>query len=188
MEWELDSIKNRQVDEFIFLNEEDAQLARNEKQQVEYLEKHMDVSQTQSVRMLYEKINREKLFRTPVGLKYMLKLHRQLSEAGASEESVQPIRLLTEYDPRIKNQTETVKSRIIQTKRETLKRRLQMSIILNLLLVAAVIAMFVITLKSDHPNILNYERTLQDRYASWEQELTEREAVLREKELNEQSR
>ena len=63
-----------------------------------------------------------------------------------------------------------------------------MSIILNLLLVAAVIAMFVITLKSDHPNILNYERTLQDRYASWEQELTEREAVLREKELNEQSR
>ena len=31
MEWELDSMKNRQVDEFIFLNEEDAQLARNEK-------------------------------------------------------------------------------------------------------------------------------------------------------------
>lgn len=181
-------MNNQQVDEFIFLNTEDAQLARKEKQQVEYLEKHMDVSQTQNVRMLYEKINREKLFRTPVGLKYMLELRRRLSEAGIPEESVQPIRLLTEYDPRFKNQTETVKSRMIQTKRETLKKRLQMSVILNLLLAAAIIAMFVLTLKSDNPNILNYERALQDRYASWEQELTERETLLREKELNAQYR
>ena len=37
---------------------------------------------------------------------------------------------------------------------------------------------------SDNPNILNYENNLQNKYAQWEQELTERENVLREKERN----
>ena len=41
---------------------------------------------------------------------------------------------------------------------------------------------FVITLNSDQPNILNYERNLQNKYASWEQELTQREQTVREKE------
>ena len=31
-------------------------------------------------------------------------------------------------------------------------------------------------------NILNYEKAVTDRYASWEQDLTEREAAVREKE------
>ena len=57
-----------------------------------------------------------------------------------------------------------------------------MSVMLNVVLVIAVIAMFVITLTSDQPNVLNYERALTNRYASWEQELTEREQAVREKE------
>ena len=46
----------------------------------------------------------------------------------------------------------------------------------------AIIAMFTITLESDNPNVLNYERALTDRYASWEQELTEREQAVRQRE------
>ena len=49
-------------------------------------------------------------------------------------------------------------------------------------MLVAIIAMFVITLNSDQPNILNYERNLQNKYASWEQELTRREQTVREKE------
>ena len=44
------------------------------------------------------------------------------------------------------------------------------------------IAMLIIAGVSDNPNILNYERVLQDRYAEWEMELNEREAKIREKE------
>ena len=54
--------------------------------------------------------------------------------------------------------------------------------ILNVFLVLLVIAMFAITLTGKNPNILNYERALTDQYAGWEQELTEREAAVREKE------
>ena len=53
---------------------------------------------------------------------------------------------------------------------------------INILLVVLVLAMFVITLKSDNPNILNYRQAITNEYASWEQELTERENKVREKE------
>ena len=36
--------------------------------------------------------------------------------------------------------------------------------------------------KSDNPNILNYKQVLTNQYASWEQNLTERENRIREKE------
>lgn len=61
--------------------------------------------------------------------------------------------------------------------------RFRVSVILNVLLVLAVIAMFVIALYADQPNILNYERAITDKYAAWEQELTEREQAVKEKEL-----
>lgn len=62
------------------------------------------------------------------------------------------------------------------------KSQLTISVILNILLALAMLAMFIISLNSDYPNIINYERAVTDRYAAWEQELTEREKVIREKE------
>ena len=61
-------------------------------------------------------------------------------------------------------------------------RRFIASLSLNIVLILVIIAMFIIMLKSDNPNVLNYEYAVQDRYASWEQELTERENAIREKE------
>lgn len=45
-----------------------------------------------------------------------------------------------------------------------------------------VIVMFVISTTSSNPNILNYERAIQNRYVEWEQQLSDREQVVREKE------
>ena len=50
-------------------------------------------------------------------------------------------------------------------------------------LVVALVAMLIIALVSDNPNILNYERVLQDKYSSWEMDLKEREDAIRQKEL-----
>ena len=57
-----------------------------------------------------------------------------------------------------------------------------MSVVMNIVMIIAIIAMFVITLNSDQPNILNYEKNIQNKYATWEQELTQREQAVREKE------
>jgi flagellar capping protein FliD len=37
-------------------------------------------------------------------------------------------------------------------------------------------------MKGSTPNILNYEKALQNRYAEWNQELSDREEAIREKE------
>ena len=61
------------------------------------------------------------------------------------------------------------------------------SVFVNLVLIVMVIAMFVLTLTSDSPNIINYRTKLEDEYASWDEELTKREQELRkwEQELSE---
>ena len=59
---------------------------------------------------------------------------------------------------------------------------MRFSVILNILLLAAVVAMFVVAFSSSHPNILNYRSAVLNEYASWQQDLSEREQVIREKE------
>jgi signal peptidase I len=56
------------------------------------------------------------------------------------------------------------------------------SLFINLVLVVIVIVFFVITATSKNPNIINYENVLIDKYSSWDQELTERERAVKEKE------
>ena len=56
------------------------------------------------------------------------------------------------------------------------------SIVLNIALIVAVIIMFWIATHTDQPNILNYETVITDKYATWEQELTERETAVRQAE------
>ncbi len=53
---------------------------------------------------------------------------------------------------------------------------------LVLILLAGVIAMFVIAYTSDSPTILNYKTALENQYASWDEELRAREQAVREKE------
>lgn len=67
-------------------------------------------------------------------------------------------------------------------KKEDGSGKLRLSIFFNILLVIMVAAMFMIAVNSDNPNILNYETTIINKYASWDQELTERENKIREKE------
>lgn len=43
--------------------------------------------------------------------------------------------------------------------------------------------MYVIAITgSKNPNILNYEKVIQNRYSQWEKDLSDRERVIREKE------
>ena len=59
---------------------------------------------------------------------------------------------------------------------------LRSSLIVNAAMVILVFILFTITLKSANPNILNYEKALVNKYAAWEQNLSERENKVREAE------
>ena len=54
------------------------------------------------------------------------------------------------------------------------------STILGLVIIIGLL--FAITGNSKNENILNYKKLITNQYATWDQELTEREAIIREKE------
>lgn len=169
------------VDEYLFTTVEDATLAAEEKKKVAYLQKHMDMKVPQNVLAVYNKANRDRIFKTPVGHSYLVELRNYLLHLGVPEEKLDPIQLYANYEPKPKDRSESIKNRMIQAKRNELRKNLRISVLLNILLALAIVAMFAITLNSDNPNMLNYEQAIQNKYSAWEQELTEWEAELRER-------
>ncbi len=178
------------VEGFAFPSEADAELARQETQKIEYLEKRMNYKLPENMLAVYNKVLENKLIRTPVGWNYLRNMQTRMTEAGIKPEQIQPIPLFGVFDPRIYNDDKSgvAKQKIKSNRKrektalEKIRFRFQAAVVVIVILLVLAAAMFVILLQSDHPTIVNYEKAILDKYASWEQELTEREQVLREKE------
>lgn len=168
-----------------FKTKEDAALAKLEQQKIEYIEKRLNYDRPESVLAVYEKAIENQTFQTPVGIKYLEKLHQYLEENEAIETAIQAIPLSTNFSRKVREQAAPARNRIkTDKKRDKLKERFRISLWVNIILLLMVAAMFYITLHSDSPNILNYEKAITNKYASWEQELREREKQIREREKN----
>ena len=174
-----DTREERTVGGFVFQTTEDAALASQELKKTEYLRMNMSYDNPEQVKQIYEKAVMERTFRTPVGYGFLWELRNFLLENGISEEKLNPIPLQISYQPR-KNSYAPVKRN--QEKASGQPGLMVYSVLLNILLALAVAAMFAIAVNGKSPNILNYEKAITNRYASWEQELTERENAVREKE------
>lgn len=170
------------VDGYLFRSAEDAALAEQEKKKIKYLRMHMNYHNAQNVLQIYEKLLQERVFMTPVGYAYLQELREYLLGRKEIEaEKVPPVHLQNYYSMNMRKSYNPAKQHVKASEKKKPQWPL-FSLILNAILVLAVIAMFMITMKSENPNILNYEKNLLNRYAQWEQELSERESVIREKE------
>lgn len=171
-----------EVGGFQFGSEKDVELAKTEQEKIAYLEKRIHYDDPQTVLTVYNKAVENRIFQTPIGLQYLQKLHDFLTEQKIDGEirSI-PLYQVYSYDPTEDVKTRVAQRRIQPSRYKKLRSSLRKSIILNIFLIVLVAAMFVITMTADQPNILNYERALINKYAGWEQKLTEREAALREK-------
>lgn len=156
---------------------DDAILAQSEIKKIDYLKSHLDRGDADTVKALYDKAIDEKFFKTPVGIGFLTEMREYLIDTlDYPEDEVRSIPLYMFYDTTKKT---------APAKEEKKKEHvgfLFTSIVLNIALIVAVILMFWIATHTNHPNILNYETVLTDKYATWEQELTEREAAVREAE------
>lgn len=169
---------------YLFFTEKDARLARAEEQKIKYLEERIDYDSPESIRYVYEESIRERVFKTPVGLQYLKHQQEYLKSRPDMEPgSVMDIPLYTAFSGEIREHGNPAHAKVIVSgRKDRQKAGFAVSVILNVMLVLAILSMFYISFVSDQPNIVNYERALTDRYAAWEQELTEREQAVREKE------
>ena len=173
------------VNGYCFGSLQDAKEARNESQTIAYFKEKTRGRTAGNFLALYDKLLDEKVFKTPVGWEYLKQLQEEILKSDISPDQVRPITLYTGFTYRVQEDAQKAAMRqaeAIAQRKEKKDYRFRVSLCVNFLLAVLVAGMFLITLKSDNPNILNYKQVLTNQYASWEQNLTERENRIREKE------
>ncbi|MGN0376458.1 MAG: hypothetical protein ACI4ED_02370 [Suilimivivens sp.] len=175
---------NLQINGYRFGSKQDVETAAEELRKIEYFKEKTKGKTPRTLLALYDKLLDEKVFKTPVGFEYLRELQEQIKEANIPKEQIRPIPIYTNFSYKTGEELDNAftRQRIRPAKKKININALQISICINILLAVLVIAMFAITLQSDNPNILNYKQAVINEYAAWEQELSERENVVREKE------
>ena len=166
-----------------FLAENDAQKASMDLSKRNLLEARVKASRPGDIKAVYEKSIENKIFKTPIGWEYLVGLRRKLLESGYKEEDLIPIPLNVSMTRHSAMDSLNVKQRILpQEPKKEANFKTIFSIILNIVLLILVGVMFYITVTAETDNIINYRKNITNRYAGWEQELSDREKAVREAE------
>lgn len=168
------------VDGYLYGNEDDVKLAKEEKKTAEYLETKINYDDVQTTLRIYNKAIKDKIFKTPAGFEFLKKMRNEMIKRGMPEENIGGIPLYKVFSKEEENKS----VRIFQVKENNdgTKEMLRFSLWANIGLIIIVIGMFIITVIGENVNILNYRHKIENEYAVWQQELEEREAIIREKE------
>ena len=171
------------VEGFQFTSEADAQKAATDASKIRLLHSRVKASKPTDIKAVYEKAIENKIFKTPIGWEYLTGLRNKLLESGFNKDDIIPIPLDISFSKHSAFADLSVKQRIIPEKKEKKADFPKIfSIILNLVLIVVVVLMFVIAATSESDNIINYKSNVTNRYASWDQDLKEREKKVREAE------
>lgn len=182
-----------EVGGFLFHTEAEAEVAKRELEGVRFIRQKTDLENPETVFAVYQNLIQQDLFETPIGYCFLKELRDYLIMIPAvknedvedipirhKEEVKDPERLRRVRKNREKQQTEKKE----KPKEENIKykKRCHFFMITTLILFISVITMMALAATSDNINILNYENKLIDKYSAWEQELEEREQILKEQE------
>lgn len=165
----------------------DASEAALEIEKATYFEQRISGRSPENMLAIYDKVLDERIFVTPVGWEYLKFLQARLKEEGIDADRIRPIPLYHTFRFQKVDEQENkgvARERIHPStkKKMTAADKMRISVITNVILVLLVAVLFIITLNGENANALNYRKAIQNQYASWEQELTEREKAVKEKE------
>lgn len=168
-----------------FKSIKDAELAREEEKKIIFIKSKLNYDDPGSVKIIYDKMIKNRIFTTPVGMDFLKELHGKLIESGKfNADELSSIPLYVAYSSSPLEELPLPSRKVVKQKEEIRDYKTEYNIckfIIALLLVA-IGAMFYITLQGDNPNVLNYETAIRNKYSSWEMELTEREKEIRARE------
>lgn len=179
----------RVIDGYVFADPADIDMAENEIKRIKYISSKMNMENAANVLAVYDKLISSGVFVTPVGYEYLRTLQNFLYRSpDINDNDVREIPVAISYtsavNGRVREREERMEeARSKRTLVKTFRREYLISLAVNVLLVVAVIAMFVITLKADNPNIINYRTAIVNEYSEWESNLKQREDAVRQKEI-----
>lgn len=188
------------VDGYCFKTQDEAAIALNEIEGIEYLRKRTNFKNPQSVLSVYDKIIDKELFKTPIGYGFLRELQQILYNASEIEpDSIRNIPVAAADEKKSKKSKDKKNKKLYlmpEEQEKKYKNKITNLIILNVFIIIALIVVIIITNNSDNTNILNYRDRLEREYnekedelAAWDSQLREKEHQLneREKEVNPES-
>jgi len=178
---EQDTKKQYTVNGYLFGDLEDVEIANQELAKIKYIDNKIERHSGETVLAVYQAALEKKLFRTPVGYGYLHQLQKKLVGLGIEKERIPAIPLYQVYNDKYKTQ-ERAPRLTPKKKLPPDVKKLRYSIWGNVILVILVILLFAITLTGENANIINYRNAIVNEYSDWEDELTQRELIVREKE------
>lgn len=174
------------VEGFEFINDHQVNEAKSEVRGINYIVSRADMNNPKSVLVVYNRIIEKKLFKTPIGIKFLKEIQEMLLASNEIDDSLIkpiPVSLDLSYSTSIKVNVDPKEK---EKKKLNYRTKMINSIVINVILIIVIILMFIITNNSKNVNIINYENRIKDQYSSWEEELNQRESIIteRESELN----
>lgn len=190
------------VSGFLFEDEEMAAQARKEEEGVRFIREKSNLKSQEAVLKLYTTILQQKLFVTPVGLRFLMELQSALINSGMKKEDIPvldvaafvPAKEVKEKKPNLQSHTKKrdfhpVKKMDTRVEQGSgYKQAFHVALFFAIVFGLSVAGMFVIAeVSSNNVNIINYEEKLIDKYEQWSNDLKEKEQDLKdwEKELSE---
>lgn len=192
------------VSGFAFDNPKIGEEALKEQEAVEYVNKQLNFDDTKSLLALYNQMVSRRMFHTQVGISYLKNIQDYLLRSDVDPATIESIPIsvedfATNDDESTDNKTKGKKTTDSQNdasdnfkakarekklieKNSRLTKLTVAFIVISIVLVITVVGMFIIANTSGNPTILNYEEVLQNKYASWEEDLQRRESDLQRKE------
>ena len=192
---------------YIFDDENKAKKAAKELKAVEYILGQIRDSDEKAVLAVYKKLLNQRMFSTEIGMSFLAQLRQNLLDSEVfTPEDIPPVYSLEEppKDVTPEEKTEDTNSysdeKVSKAKKEKADKKVvakvtndsseikrlkainKVLLILCIALLLCVLGMFYVSTTINSPTILDYEEKLIDKYSSWEQDLTEREEAIREKE------
>ncbi|WP_044934665.1 hypothetical protein [Pseudobutyrivibrio sp. LB2011] len=196
---------------YIFDDENKAKKAAKELKAVEYILGQIKDSDENAVLTVYKKLLNQRMFSTEIGMSFLAQLRQNLLDSEVfTPEDIPPVYSLEEppKDVTPEEKTEDTNSssdeKVSKAKKEKADKKVvakvtsdsseikrlkainKVLLILCIALLLCVLGMFYVSTTINSPTILDYEEKLIDKYSSWEQDLTEREEAIREKEQEQQ--
>lgn len=178
---------------YTFKTKKEAQLAKDELNAIKYLSKNTDGTDPKQVYILYNRIIDRQLFFTNVGINYLKELQQFLYQSKEiPDDKIKPIPVKSDVqmvlDRRRERKEHKSELREMSVQIAKYKDNFTKSMILNIFLVIAIIAMFFILKTSSNSNVINYEVNVQNKYASWASDLKDKENELKQWERELESR
>ena len=183
------------IEGFVFEDEQTAELAKKEQEGIRFIKERTALDNSEAVLKLYTKLLDQKLFVTPVGIRFMIELQNILLRSPEiAKNKITPIEvsaMVVKQEKKVEDVEVIKKEYAVKLKKaeETYKKPYHTALFFAIIFAVSVVGMFVITkVSGNNVNIINYRNEILNEYSQWEQQLKDKEAELKAWEAELESR